>query len=168
MESDIPKKMPGLFKAFKSYAAKTKRPKNQLSDHNDCEASTTRSLQVIKRTGDIEAFDAKKISIAIGRAFLAIEGQNNMDSSRIHDRIAQLTEMVLNTFNRSHNYNLYSYEFNAIKQVEPISSNLVDSLESNIEPSISSLFKKFKKITSTILFITTRNFSIQKNLSISA
>ncbi|WP_052775459.1 ribonucleoside-diphosphate reductase subunit alpha, partial [Acinetobacter baumannii] len=32
--------------------------------------------------------------------FLAVEGQQSADSSRIHDRITQLTEMVLNTFTR--------------------------------------------------------------------
>ena len=62
--------------------------------------STPGQLQVIKRTGDVAAFDAEKISVAIGKAFLAVEGQQSTDSSRIHDRIAQLTEMVMNTFDR--------------------------------------------------------------------
>lgn len=62
--------------------------------------STPGQLQVIKRTGDVAAFDAEKIAVAIGKAFLAVEGQQSADSSRIHDRIEQLTEMVLNTFNR--------------------------------------------------------------------
>ncbi|QRR70742.1 ribonucleoside-diphosphate reductase subunit alpha [Acinetobacter baumannii] len=62
--------------------------------------STPGRIQVIKRTGDVAAFDAEKISVAIGKAFLAVEGQQSADSSRIHDRITQLTEMVLNTFTR--------------------------------------------------------------------
>ncbi|MHC3136901.1 ribonucleoside-diphosphate reductase subunit alpha [Acinetobacter nosocomialis] len=62
--------------------------------------STPGQIQVIKRTGDVAAFDAEKISVAIGKAFLAVEGQQSSDSSRIHDRITQLTEMVLNTFKR--------------------------------------------------------------------
>ncbi|MDC4295896.1 ribonucleoside-diphosphate reductase subunit alpha [Acinetobacter baumannii] len=62
--------------------------------------STPGQIQVIKRTGDVAAFDAEKISVAIGKAFLAVEGQQSADSSRIHDRITQLTEMVLNTFKR--------------------------------------------------------------------
>ncbi|MFY6718388.1 ribonucleoside-diphosphate reductase subunit alpha [Acinetobacter baumannii] len=62
--------------------------------------STPGQIQVIKRTGDVAAFDAEKISVAIGKAFLAVEGQQSADSSRIHDRITQLTEMVLNTFTR--------------------------------------------------------------------
>lgn len=63
-------------------------------------SSTPGQLQVIKRTGDVVHFDAEKISVAIGKAFLAVEGQQSADSSRIHDRIAQLTEMVMNTFHR--------------------------------------------------------------------
>lgn len=62
--------------------------------------STPGQIQVIKRNGDVAAFDAEKISVAIGKAFLAVEGQQSADSSRIHDRITQLTEMVLNTFTR--------------------------------------------------------------------
>ncbi|MDR6107896.1 ribonucleotide reductase alpha subunit [Acinetobacter baylyi] len=62
--------------------------------------STPGQLQVIKRNGEVATFDAEKISVAIGKAFLAVEGQQSADSSRIHDRISQLTEMVLNTFNR--------------------------------------------------------------------
>ncbi|EXR26995.1 ribonucleoside-diphosphate reductase, alpha subunit [Acinetobacter sp. 1281984] len=62
--------------------------------------STPGQIQVIKRTGDVAAFDAEKISVAIGKAFLAVEGQQSSDSSRIHDRITQLTEMGLNTFKR--------------------------------------------------------------------
>lgn len=62
--------------------------------------STPGQLQVIKRTGEVAPFDAEKISVAIGKAFLAVEGQHIADSSRIHDRITQLTEMVMNTFHR--------------------------------------------------------------------
>ncbi|EXU08623.1 ribonucleoside-diphosphate reductase, alpha subunit [Acinetobacter baumannii 25253_4] len=62
--------------------------------------STPGQIQVIKRTGDVAAFDAEKISVAIGKAFLAVEGKKGADWSRIHDRITQLTEMVLNTFTR--------------------------------------------------------------------
>jgi ribonucleoside-diphosphate reductase alpha chain len=57
-------------------------------------------IRVIKRTGDVAAFNAEKISVAIGKAFLAVEGQQSHDSSRIHDRISELTEMVRNTFQR--------------------------------------------------------------------
>ena len=37
--------------------------------------STPGQIQVIKRTGEIASFNAEKISVAIGKAFLAVEGQ---------------------------------------------------------------------------------------------
>ena len=57
-------------------------------------------LRVIKRNGSVVGFDAEKISIAITKAFLAVEGQQASGSSRVRDRVAQLTEMVMGTFQR--------------------------------------------------------------------
>ena len=62
--------------------------------------TTPGELRVIKRTGDVADFNAEKISVAIGKAFLAVEGEHSHDSSRIHDRISELTQMVMNTFKR--------------------------------------------------------------------
>ena len=42
--------------------------------------ATPGQLQVIKRTGEVAAFDAEKISVAIGKAFLAVEGQPSAES----------------------------------------------------------------------------------------
>ena len=72
MDSDVSKKMAGLFRAFKSSIAKTKQPENQFTDSKQYEASN-RSIQLIKRTGEVANFDAEKISVAIGKAFLAVE-----------------------------------------------------------------------------------------------
>lgn len=63
-------------------------------------STTPGEIRVIKRTGDVAEFNTEKISVAIGKAFLAVEGEQSHDSSRIHDRIAELTQMVLNTFKR--------------------------------------------------------------------
>lgn len=57
-------------------------------------------IRVIKRNGGVVSFDADKIAVAISKAFLAVEGQQASGSSRIHDRVQQLTDMVMNTFNR--------------------------------------------------------------------
>ncbi len=57
-------------------------------------------LRVIKRNGSVVGFDAEKISIAITKAFLAVEGQEASGSSRVRDRVQQLTDMVINTFRR--------------------------------------------------------------------
>ena len=57
-------------------------------------------LRVIKRNGGVVPYDNDKIAVAISKAFLAVEGQQGSNSSRIHDRVEQLTEMVENTFKR--------------------------------------------------------------------
>ena len=57
-------------------------------------------LLVIKRNGGVVPYDNDKIAVAISKAFLAVEGQQGANSSRIHDRVEQLTEMVENTFKR--------------------------------------------------------------------
>ena len=57
-------------------------------------------LRVIKRNGGVVPYDSDKIAVAISKAFLAVEGQQGSNSSRIHDRVEQLTEMVENTFKR--------------------------------------------------------------------
>jgi ribonucleoside-diphosphate reductase alpha chain len=58
--------------------------------------STPGQIQVIKRTGDVAHLMQRKFLLRL-ESFLAVEGQQGADSSRIHDRISQLTEMVLNT-----------------------------------------------------------------------
>ena len=56
--------------------------------------------RVIKRNGTLVPFNADKVSIAIKKAFLAIEGQAASQSSRIHDVVARLTDQVTATFFR--------------------------------------------------------------------
>jgi ribonucleoside-diphosphate reductase alpha chain len=58
------------------------------------------SLGVIKRTGERVAFDLGKIKVAIGKAFLAVEGDQAVDSNRIHDRVEVLSQQIDSTFRR--------------------------------------------------------------------
>jgi ribonucleoside-diphosphate reductase alpha chain len=55
-------------------------------------------FQVIKRDGSVAEFDADKISVALKKAFLAVEGQNAAQSNRVHDLARDLTIEVLNVF----------------------------------------------------------------------
>ncbi|MEO0436260.1 MAG: ATP cone domain-containing protein [Pseudomonadota bacterium] len=57
-------------------------------------------LRVIKRNGTVVPFEASKISVAITKAFLAVEGGTAAASSRIHESCAALTEQVISTFKR--------------------------------------------------------------------
>ncbi|WP_020672769.1 ribonucleoside-diphosphate reductase subunit alpha [Amycolatopsis nigrescens] len=56
--------------------------------------SGTSSVRVIKRDGNVSPFDAGKISVALTKAFLAVEGDDAAASSRIHHLVGELTEQV--------------------------------------------------------------------------
>ncbi|MFK7730642.1 MAG: ribonucleoside-diphosphate reductase subunit alpha [Pseudomonadales bacterium] len=57
-------------------------------------------IRVIKRNGTVVPYDNSKISIAITKAFLAVEGGTAAASSRIHETVAGLTERISATFKR--------------------------------------------------------------------
>ena len=52
-------------------------------------------FQVIRRNGAVTPFDATKITVALTKAFLAVEGDGAADSRRIHDIIAELTTQIV-------------------------------------------------------------------------
>ncbi len=66
----------------------------------DLAATAPGQLRVIKRNGTVVPYTDDKITVAITKAFLAVEGNNASASSRIHDTVARLTEQVTATFKR--------------------------------------------------------------------
>ena len=50
---------------------------------------------VIRRNGKVTAFDASKISVAITKAFLEVEGGTAAASTRVHEKVKELTEQVV-------------------------------------------------------------------------
>ncbi|RMR02089.1 Ribonucleoside-diphosphate reductase [Pseudomonas syringae pv. tagetis] len=66
----------------------------------DLSATAPGQLRVIKRNGTVVPYMDDKITVAITKAFLAVEGGNAAASSRIHDTVARLTEQVSATFKR--------------------------------------------------------------------
>jgi ribonucleoside-diphosphate reductase alpha chain len=58
------------------------------------------SFQVIRRNGTLSDFDASKISVAITKAFLAVEGTAASESRRIHEAVEALTAKVVETLTR--------------------------------------------------------------------
>ena len=54
-------------------------------------ATAPGQLRVIKRNGTVVPYTGDKITVAITKAFLAVEGGNAAASSRIHDTVARLT-----------------------------------------------------------------------------
>jgi ribonucleoside-diphosphate reductase alpha chain len=63
-------------------------------------ATAPGQIRVIKRNGTVVPYDDSKISVAITKAFLAVEGGTAAASSRIHETVARLTEMVSAIFAR--------------------------------------------------------------------
>ena len=57
-------------------------------------------IQVIRRNGELTAFDSSKIQVAITKAFLAVEGSQAADSHRIRDIAAELTTQVTSSLFR--------------------------------------------------------------------
>jgi len=58
------------------------------------------TLQVIRRNGDVVAYHLDKISIAITKAFLAVEGNHSLASQRVRDQVAILSQLVNNALVR--------------------------------------------------------------------
>ena len=57
-------------------------------------ANTPGEMRVIRRNGKVNAFDPSKISVAITKAFLAVEGSTAAASGRIHELVEELTDQV--------------------------------------------------------------------------
>nr|WP_312509850.1 ribonucleoside-diphosphate reductase subunit alpha [Pseudomonas luteola] len=70
-------------------------------DNNlDVKATAPGQLRVIKRNGTVVPYTDDKITVAITKAFLAVEGGTAAASSRIHNTVKRLTEQVTATFKR--------------------------------------------------------------------
>lgn len=71
-----------------------------VDSNQDLAATAPGQLRVIKRNGTVVPYTDDKITVAITKAFLAVEGGTAAASSRIHDTVARLTEQVTATFKR--------------------------------------------------------------------
>lgn len=63
-------------------------------------ATAPGQLRVIKRNGAVVSYDESKISVAITKAYLAVEGGNAATSSRIHESVQQLGLQITDIFRR--------------------------------------------------------------------
>jgi ribonucleoside-diphosphate reductase alpha chain len=72
-------------------------------DNNDgisISSTAPGQLRVIKRNGAVVAYSESKISVAITKAYLAVEGGNAAASTRIHESVAQLGGLITDIFRR--------------------------------------------------------------------
>src|SRR5690242_13849471 len=81
-------------------SAKTMIKDTFSSDSSDLNMTAPGQLRVIKRNGKLTPYDAGKISVAMTKAFLAVEGGTAAASSRIHEVVAKLTDDITAAFTR--------------------------------------------------------------------
>jgi len=60
-------------------------------------------MQIIRRNGTVSRFDATKISVAMTKAFLAVEGHTAAASRRVHEIVEELTAEVVSALSRRMN-----------------------------------------------------------------
>ncbi|WP_341742984.1 ribonucleoside-diphosphate reductase subunit alpha [Azonexus hydrophilus] len=73
---------------------------NVLAHISDLSAHSAAALQVIRRHGAVVEFHPEKISVALTKAFLAVEGSQSATSSRVRELVARLTETVVRSLTR--------------------------------------------------------------------
>lgn len=153
MDSDVPKKMSGLFNAFKSSVAKTKKLNPPELDKKSVDLLLT-SLRSILSKNNIEAYDSDRISLSMTRLINAMDNHHRLIKLFI-ERLSHAiySKDQLNTVINSYLGAYFSVE---------------GALKLTAASQAIAIFKKLKEITLSVIFTTTRNFSIQKNLSISA
>lgn len=68
--------------------------------HPDIATTAPGNIKVIRRNGTVTPFDGHKITVAVTKAFLAVEGNTASTSSRIHEKVSWLTKKIIDTFHR--------------------------------------------------------------------
>ena len=66
----------------------------------DISATAPGEFKVIRRNGKVTNFDGNKIRVALTKAFLAVEGSSAAASTRIHQRVDELTDQILGALTR--------------------------------------------------------------------
>ncbi len=66
------------------------------------DSTASGQYQVIRRNGKLTPFDETKIQVAITKAFLGVEGDSGVNSSRIHTLAEDLTRQTVHAVTRSH------------------------------------------------------------------
>ncbi|MEE8059335.1 MAG: ribonucleoside-diphosphate reductase subunit alpha [Pseudomonadales bacterium] len=68
--------------------------------HTELQATAPGQMRVIKRNGTVVSYDDSKITVAITKAFLAVEGGTAAASTRIHETVEKLSQQVSAVFKR--------------------------------------------------------------------
>ncbi|SFO14614.1 ribonucleoside-diphosphate reductase alpha chain [Nitrosospira briensis] len=76
-----------------------------VSGHEFSSAPSTQNsrysqYKIIRRNGSVAAFEPAKISIAMTKAFIAVNGGQGVASARVREVVARLTDDVVNALIR--------------------------------------------------------------------
>jgi ribonucleoside-diphosphate reductase alpha chain len=70
------------------------------SDHHHSQDSRYSHYKIIRRNGAVVAFEPRKISVAMTKAFIAVDGGQGAASARVREVVARLTNDVVNALLR--------------------------------------------------------------------
>ncbi|WP_237059048.1 ribonucleoside-diphosphate reductase subunit alpha [Microbulbifer sediminum] len=76
------------------------KSRDQAGSDTTLAATAPGQVRVIKRNGTVVPYDDSKISVAVTKAFLAVEGGTAAASSRIHEKVQELVGQITATFKR--------------------------------------------------------------------
>ena len=80
----------------------TQRGSSELSNFDaTVQLTTPGQFKVVRRNGKVTSFNDNKISIAVMKAFLAVEGKAAAASTRVHETVRELTKQVVEGLTRS-------------------------------------------------------------------
>ncbi len=74
------------------------KPLNLVTDEHD--SSLSKNYSVVRRNGKLTGFTKNKIAVAMTKAFLAVEGGQAAASTRVHETVEKLTDMVVEALTR--------------------------------------------------------------------
>ncbi len=72
----------------------------QKSDNSHLDVTAPGILRVIRRNGTVTPYDDSKIAVAMSKAFLAVEGNQVVDSARVHTIVAEMMGHITQVFKR--------------------------------------------------------------------
>ncbi len=80
--------------------ATTAAPFIHLRPESPAAAGSEPGMQILRRNGAVSPFDPAKISVAMTKAFLAVEGTTAAGSRRVHEAVERLTAEVVGALTR--------------------------------------------------------------------
>jgi ribonucleoside-diphosphate reductase alpha chain len=86
--------------ASKSLETPARQDASPPSSQASAASTATSPYKVLRRDGSVAEFEPTKISVALTKAFIAVEGEAGSSSSKVRDVVSKLTEQVVHTIKR--------------------------------------------------------------------